>query len=246
MWTSGKHAAPIAKSYSSRISSISSREYSQPALGRGPLRLAGAAGRRAARARSRRRRRASGRASRAARPTVAPDAGEVRHRLDPVVALDVRTMSIVLRFSVVLPAGAVGDRHERRVEARAARPARGRGCARPRRSSAGRTRRRRTARRRARSARRSASRSSLGGEPALRLALHRARTAPAASRWVEVAEHLGQQPARRVGVELVPVDRGQQLEGGRLGRARERRAARASSRSRDQRAVGRRRGRARR
>ena len=30
MWTSGKHAAPIAKSYSSRISSISSREYSSP------------------------------------------------------------------------------------------------------------------------------------------------------------------------------------------------------------------------
>ena len=30
MWTSGKHAAPIANSYSSRISSISSREYSRP------------------------------------------------------------------------------------------------------------------------------------------------------------------------------------------------------------------------
>ena len=65
----------------------------------------------------------------------------------PCSALIEETMSTVLRFWSVRAAGAVGHRHERRAACGAARPARGRGCARPRRSWAGRTRTRTRARR---------------------------------------------------------------------------------------------------
>ena len=84
------------------------------------------------------------------------DAGEVRHRLEPEVALHVRDDVDRLDLLGRRAAGAVGHGDERRVERARAPTAPPRGCASPPRSWAGRTRRRRTGRCPRRSARRSA------------------------------------------------------------------------------------------
>ena len=213
MWTSGKHAAPIENSYSSRISSISSREYSSPPVGRGPLRLAG--------------RRVAAQGEDVLDAAVAhrvehlaqlvrrgADAGEVRHRLHAVVALEVADDVDRLAPLGLAPARAVGDRHERRVEAREL----GQRAAQVALPLVG-LRREELERERGLGAGRDPlvdpHAPSLGGGPALGLA----RTAHGLARElevVEVGEQLDEQALRAGRVVLGREDVRQQLERGRL------------------------------